>query len=301
MKENFSCIICGCKNLQSILAGRGDREYGVPIKLHYFQCKNSHCFHVQTLPMPCESMIASFYAEYTTHNVYRPRGLARILDIHSEHKAIKRLKFLVDDFVNIKNIQILDFGCGNGANLKRLSGLGCKNLMGFDFDPKAISFVLSQGILCSGDFSELTQNSYDVIFVNHVIEHLPDPEITIRKLSTLLSPGGTMVIRTPNSRSLLARLCRFNWRGWETPRHLNIFSFQSLRMMIDANPSLSVTEACTSNDMLVAIAISSLPPLLCKIKAVKIISAIVLIVAGKIMGLISLRLGEEIIFKLKLK
>ena len=301
MREDFSCVICSHKKLQSILVGRNDREYGHPVKLHYFRCKNPHCSHVQALPMPSESMIASFYTEYTTHNVYRPRGLGRILDIYSEHKANERLRFLVDDFVSRKNIRILDFGCGNGANLKRLSGLGYKNLMGFDFDPKAISFVSSQGISCSGDFLELTKNSFDIVFLNHVIEHLPDPEITIRKLSTLLRPEGIMMIRTPNSQSFLARLCGFNWRGWETPRHLNIFSFQSLKIMIDANPSVVVSEACTSNDMLAAIAISSLPAVLCKIKAVKIISTIVLIMAGKVMELTSLRLGEEIVFKLKIK
>lgn len=301
MMNYISCSICGHRRLKSILAGRRDREYALSIQQDYFRCENASCGHVQVLPIPNEAMIASFYTKYSTHNLYRPHGLARVLDFFNEKSAINQLIFLNADFGADKQVHILDFGCGNGQCLRRLSSLGYNNLMGFDFDAQAVALVLSQGIPCSGDFSELSKKSFDVIFINHVVEHLPDPAITINSISNLLSSGGILMIRTPNSLSFLARLCGVRWRGWETPRHLNIFSFRSLGIIIDSNPSLIVSDAYTSNAMLAAIAIASLPSFLSKIKILKIFCAAILVMAGMMMSLISSQLGEEIVYKIKVK
>jgi SAM-dependent methyltransferase len=70
---------------------------------------------------------------------------------------------------------------------------------------------------------------FDAVTLSHVIEHVPDPVGTLVECARLLKKGGKLVIATPNNASLGHRLFGRNWRGLEPPRHLHIFSPQSLR------------------------------------------------------------------------
>jgi SAM-dependent methyltransferase len=70
--------------------------------------------------------------------------------------------------------------------------------------------------------------SFDVVTMNHVIEHVFDPVATLREICRILRPGGTMVAVTPNADSLGLRTYGPNWRGLEPPRHIQVFSSQAL-------------------------------------------------------------------------
>jgi len=82
-----------------------------------------------------------------------------------------------------------------------------------------------------GDIRRLDDwaSCFDVITLNHVIEHVHDPIAVLRACHRLLKPGGRLWLETPNVDSLgLARFGR-NWRGLETPRHLVLFGRRGLR------------------------------------------------------------------------
>lgn len=63
---------------------------------------------------------------------------------------------------------------------------------------------------------------YDVIAMWHVVEHLPDPWSTIDALAQRLSPGGILVIATPNPDALQFRILKQRWAHLDAPRHLNL-------------------------------------------------------------------------------
>lgn len=44
---------------------------------------------------------------------------------------------------------------------------------------------------------ELPDNSFDVVFCNHVFEHIPDDRAAMRELSRVLKPNGWAVLQTP--------------------------------------------------------------------------------------------------------
>lgn len=44
---------------------------------------------------------------------------------------------------------------------------------------------------------ELPDHSYDVIFCNHVFEHIPDDRAAMRELRRVLKPGGWAILQTP--------------------------------------------------------------------------------------------------------
>ena len=129
--------------------------------------------------------------------------------------------------------RLLDIGCGDGAFMARMRQMGWE-VTGIEPDLAAAEnarkkFDLNHihaGFLEDAGFAD---NSFDAVTMAHVIEHLPDPIKTIRECRRILRPGGKLVITTPNSKSLGERWFGKHWRGWEPPRHLFLFTVESLQ------------------------------------------------------------------------
>lgn len=129
--------------------------------------------------------------------------------------------------------RVLDVGCGSGKFLTDMKSLGWDGA-GVEFDPKAAAVARAQSSLevQVGSVHDATfaPESFDAITLSHVIEHLPDPVETLRRCRTLMKPDGLLVMATPNPRSLCRRLLGREWRGWEIPRHLYVYSGSALRV-----------------------------------------------------------------------
>lgn len=100
----------------------------------------------------------------------------------------------------IKDKKILDFGCGNGGFLtlvqrEKLVRQG----VGIDLDLQSIHQLRSEGVECYNNISELPDGMFDVVFMFHVIEHLPNPELILDQLFERIPDHGVMIIETPNA------------------------------------------------------------------------------------------------------
>jgi SAM-dependent methyltransferase len=56
--------------------------------------------------------------------------------------------------------------------------------------------------------TKFSNNQFDLILCSEVLEHLFDPETSIRKISNILKPGGFAIITTPQKYSLMEILCK---------------------------------------------------------------------------------------------
>jgi SAM-dependent methyltransferase len=128
--------------------------------------------------------------------------------------------------------RLLDVGCGSGKFLEDMSALGWR-AEGIDNDPLAVAAAASRPSirvrchpLVRGIFDP---GSFDAVTLNHVIEHVPDPVESLKICRDYLKVGGRLVAVTPNLNALSRRFFGKFWRGWETPRHLNLFSADALR------------------------------------------------------------------------
>ncbi len=161
---------------------------------------------------------------------------------------------------NTKNI--LDFGCGTGDFLRKAKLLGF-NVYGAEFDnylndKLKIEFG-REYIKNSEDIIDFGKNVFDIIILNHVIEHLFDPVKIIKSLHILLKENGIIAISTPNSHSLGHKIFKKRWRGLEVPRHRFIFSSSSLQKIFIEN-SFSVFNINFKSRMARGIFVSSLVP-----------------------------------------
>jgi SAM-dependent methyltransferase len=130
-----------------------------------------------------------------------------------------------------KNPRLLDIGCGNGCFLLQMQTLGWE-VSGIEPDPKAAAAATASGLNVKVGLLQdhsLPEAHYDAVSLNHVIEHLHDPVATLRICRKILKPGGSVFIATPNFAAGGHRLFGSDWFPLDPPRHLVLFTPESLR------------------------------------------------------------------------
>ena len=98
--------------------------------------------------------------------------------------------------------RVLEVGCGSGTIVKRLLKKE-KNVIGIDIGKKFLSFCNSSygnAAFCAADAHHIPflDNCFDSIVCSEVIEHLNNPEKSLKEFERILRPKGELVITTPN-------------------------------------------------------------------------------------------------------
>jgi 2-polyprenyl-3-methyl-5-hydroxy-6-metoxy-1,4-benzoquinol methylase len=183
------------------------------------------CGLVYANPRPIPRQLHEGYARSEDVD-YAREASSRSINAHISLHTIKRF---------VERGRILDVGCSTGyfLNAARLS------FEPYGIEPSrwAVSFardVLSLDVrLGSLEDADFPEGWFDVVTMNDVIEHLPDPRSCLSRTHELLRARGLLYIVTPNIASLSARLLRGRWWGLR-PAHLYYFSTRTLEAMLDA-------------------------------------------------------------------
>jgi SAM-dependent methyltransferase len=131
--------------------------------------------------------------------------------------------------------RLLDVGCGLGWYVKLMNSWGW-NAVGVEANPisakrgrEIYGIDIREGTLEGQKFPDC---SFDAICSRHVLEHVPDPEGTLREMRRILRPGGWLGLAMPNGFSLASRWFGKNWRGATPPWHIHLFSPKALRLLL---------------------------------------------------------------------
>ncbi|GAB4370576.1 MAG: class I SAM-dependent methyltransferase [Kiloniellaceae bacterium] len=223
----MKCVVCQSGDVQRFIAEPRDREYfttaavdDVVIDL----CK--HCLSLFQDPQPTAEQCASYYPpDYQNYMSGRVPLLSSLLEKQQKKAAKAFLMAYGQDAV------ILDFGCGDGLFLRCLEGLGAKNLFGFEPNYRESNKSAPLRSMIVGKLDDLmTQGiQFDVIRMNHVIEHLADLDAEMLLLRRLLKPGGRIVGQTPNPAHFSVRLFGAFWGALHFPYHTVLLSPKGLR------------------------------------------------------------------------
>lgn len=129
--------------------------------------------------------------------------------------------------------KLLDIGCGNGQFLVRAKDIGYA-VVGLDFDEKTVEVARSLGLdVRHGEINSIDHSeTYDVITLSHVIEHVHDPRSLLQAIHGHLSAGGFFYLATPNFGSAGRKTFGKFWRGLEFPRHLHMFNTNQLENLL---------------------------------------------------------------------
>ena len=117
--------------------------------------------------------------------------------------------------------RVLDFGCSWGYGVRQLQRQGF-DAVGFEISrPRAEYGREKLGLEIIDSFEELArlaENGFDIIFSNHVVEHLPDIGVTFAALTRLLKPNGFVFHVLPNFTGRTARSGYWvKWIGEDHP------------------------------------------------------------------------------------
>ena len=143
----------------------------------------------------------------TPEKFERYLGLARST-VYSEpedgnfHNAL--IKQAVQTFVPLFGLPdtpfVLDAGCGPGVFMDEMRGAGFQSLWGVTLSQDDVDACRRKGHGCTlGDISDLddVDETVDLVWCRHAIEHSPYPLFTLYEFNRVLKPGGGLYVEVP--------------------------------------------------------------------------------------------------------
>jgi SAM-dependent methyltransferase len=135
-------------------------------------------------------------------------------------------------FLQKQNLKaFLEFGCGDGQFLDCVGEIVPK-VVGVDFNSTACDAARARGHTVFEDWSnEVAVTLFDAIATFQTLEHLPDPNLIVRRLVDQLAPGGFLIVAVPNEDGPLGELS-FNPLN-APPHHATLWPSSALRYIAD--------------------------------------------------------------------
>jgi len=141
----------------------------------------------------------------------------------------------ITDYLDILDAKkILDIGCGLGWLLSYLNDDWDK--YGVEISKFASNHAKQYGNVFNGILENFPDNGkFDVIVMNHVIEHLEDPVWALNKIRSMLNDKGVFIVGTPDFDSAAARRYGDRFRLLNDPTHISLFSSDSMHRCLRDN------------------------------------------------------------------
>ena len=184
-----------------------------------------------TYPKPSLEELPSYYEseDYISHTDGK-RSLFEKLYQFIKNIALKNKLKLINS--QSQKGKLLDIGAGTGDFLVVAKNDGWQTT-GIEPGEKPRNIAIQKGVSFANNLSDLEDNSFDVITMWHVLEHVPDLEFQIKELKRLIKPNGTILIAVPNFKSFDANYYKEYWAAFDVPIHFWHFSKTTIKLLFE--------------------------------------------------------------------
>lgn len=221
MQKLSSCILCNASKFRII--HQKDRW-------KYCRCLN--CGLVSLYPRPTAQELIKNYEDYLPTPSEEIDKWEKMMK-----QIIDKSADLIEARTNTGRGRLLDIGCGYGFFLKEMK------LRGWDVEGVEVSQtgrqyardkwgidVYSQPV----EDIDIPENSFDVVTLFYLIEHVNDPLVLLREVNRILRPGGLILLRWPHTTPIVRILGPLSRKLdlYHTPYHLYDFSPETMKMLM---------------------------------------------------------------------
>ncbi|MEE9465151.1 MAG: class I SAM-dependent methyltransferase [Candidatus Neomarinimicrobiota bacterium] len=226
------CPVCGGKQLRPVFAVHDHLATGEAFNLA--ECTDCETRFIN--PAPDEAEMERYYqsGDYVSHSETH-RGVINTIYGFVQPLMLRRKRRLVEHWSGLTGARLLDVGCGSGAFLNTMHQGGW-DVTGMDTSAtvrEAVRRRFGHQVLTTDRFFNLKDNSFEVITLWHVLEHIHQLERYLNHLRALLRPGGTIFIAMPNYDSLDGQSYQSMWAAYDAPRHLYHFTPRSMARLLE--------------------------------------------------------------------
>lgn len=177
---------------------------------------------LKTTPTPSLDKLPSYYEsdDYISHTDGQRSFFEKIYQI-VKRNAIKQKVALIAKYSS--NRSVLDIGAGTGDFLVEAKNQGW-NTLGIEPNESAKQLAKNKGVNFIENLESISDDSFDVITMWHVLEHVRNLDYQLDQLKRICKPGGIIIIAVPNFKSYDAQYYKEFWAAYDVPRHLWHFS-----------------------------------------------------------------------------
>lgn len=163
------------------------------------------CGLVQTNPRPSDIDLDSFYKEhYRTfyQGIKRPNA-SYVTEFGKEVRLRYTANYLATFLDGDSSKSLLDFGCGEGSLFAALRTQGVSSRL-FGIEPNAsfADFARERAadavVFESLDEVLAADMKFDIVVLNHVLEHFAHPRTMLNSIKALLTPTGQLYVDVPD-------------------------------------------------------------------------------------------------------
>ena len=221
METLSNCPVCNSPSSQPFLTCKDHT-----VSRETFDVVNCNgCGFKYTNPRPELNVLGNYYKseDYVSHSNTKKGFVNSTYQTVRKYTLMKKLQLISKYF---KTGRVLDIGSGTGEFLNV-----CKNAkwetIGIEPSDDAREMAITNyglDVRKEEEIRNLQSESFDIITMWHVLEHVPDLNTRIEDLKRLIKPNGVIIIAVPNCNSLDARIYKENWAAYDVPRHLYHFT-----------------------------------------------------------------------------
>jgi SAM-dependent methyltransferase len=209
-----ACIVCKDKDISMKYIVNG---------FHIFQCRGCSLLFVGE-KLSREELKTYYEKESTATEDYT----------YIDSKNIENLKFSyvkLADLISkrIPTGKILDVGCSGGYFLDCMQGWECYGIeLVSSYAQKAKAKYGNNIYIGTLEDYECTPEYFDVITLQNVLDHMPDPLQALNKCNVLLRPNGLIVVKVHDFLCLFGKLMGPKFYALIPPEHLVYFNKKNL-------------------------------------------------------------------------
>ncbi|KIA97995.1 class I SAM-dependent methyltransferase [Flavobacterium sp. KMS] len=215
-----------------------NKKHFLTVKDHSVSKETFELYYDETLdmlitsPQPDENNLGKYYEseDYISHTDNKRSLFEKAYHIVKNIALKNKLNLINSE--NPQKGRILDIGAGTGDFLLTAKDNGWETV-GVEPSDRAKSIAIKKGISFVEKIADLENNSFDVITMWHVLEHVPNLELQIQELKRLLKPTGTLIVAVPNFKSFDANHYKTFWAAYDVPIHFWHFSKKAIQSLFE--------------------------------------------------------------------